>query len=89
MLLKNDTQYASGYDENKFRRIRTGFTKDLVLQLIGEPLNKRVYNPGDEEKLEEYWWYSKSPSSTHFHHRFIVFSNKGVVKRLGHEFYVD
>ncbi len=83
LLLHHDTKFSNNYDELKFRSIQKGFTKKEVETLIGKPLKKKSIND------EEYWWYSESPTNTNFHHRLIVFSFKGEVKKIASEFYLD
>lgn len=88
-ILKSDTKYSPGYSEERFRLIQVGSSKEKVVALMGPPLEKKVYGNYSDKLREEYWWYSESPTSTHFHHRFLVFSSRGLVKEIGHEFYVD
>ena len=54
-LLKDDTIYASGYSDNSFRKIKKGMSQKVVLELLGEPLNKRKL-----DNSKESWFYSKS-----------------------------
>lgn len=80
---RDDTLYGDRYIESNFRRIQIGDTKAQVLSLIGYPLS--------EKKVADsiIWYYSKSPSSTHFHLRIIHFSKEWRVIHIDHEYYID
>lgn len=88
LALGQDTEYAPKYSEAKFKRIIPGMTKAEVLELVGEPLSTRADAGPSSSHRSEYWWYSRSPSNTHFHHRYLVFAGDRVTE-VGHEFYVD
>lgn len=88
-ILWDDTAYSAKYSDSKFREITIGDTKRQVLELIGEPLIKKTYPPDKHNDTQEYWWYSRSPSSNHYHQRLVVFSSNGVVQQIVREFYVD
>ena len=75
-----DTSWAKAYRESKFEKVRIGMTRDEVRKILGEP----VWNPN-----VDYWGYTWSPSSTHYHRRGFVFSPYGSVTQIVRGFYFD
>ena len=75
-----DTSWSKDFRESKFEKIRIGMTRDEVRKILGDP----VWAP-----TTEYWGYTWSPSSTHYHQRGIVFSPSGSVTRIVKGFYFD
>lgn len=78
LLLPEDTEFAAGYSEDVFRKLKLPDSMESVEQQLGAPLSKS----------DEFWFYSRSPSSTNYRHRFIRVQDGVAVERL-HEFYVD
>ena len=84
-----DTEYAPGYTDRGFFRIRPGMTEAQVRSLIGEPFYTNEvwsYNPpGEDEYDGVYWHYSDDGKCTFgdfaWLQRNVVFTN-GVVKCL-------
>ena len=77
---KTDTSWAKDYSESNFNKVKIGMTQDEVRKIMGEPV--RSAN-GD------YWGYTESPSSTHYHQRGFVFSPSGSVTQIVKGFYFD
>lgn len=75
-----DTNWAGDYSESKFEKISIGMTRDEVQKIMGQP----VWSPNTD-----YWGYTWSPSSTHYHQRGFVFSPSGRVTRIVRGFYFD
>jgi outer membrane protein assembly factor BamE (lipoprotein component of BamABCDE complex) len=76
------TEYAPLYTDAAFGRIAIGDTKQIVVELLGEPLDK-----GSWQGVER-WWYSRSNNDTHYRLREIQFRENHVVKKIAY-FYVD
>jgi outer membrane protein assembly factor BamE (lipoprotein component of BamABCDE complex) len=75
-----DTDWAAGYSEAKFSKINLGMTQDEVRKIMGEP----IWMPNTN-----YWGYTWSPSSTHYHQRGVEFSPSGRVTHIVKGFYFD
>jgi|SRR6267142_1587536 len=78
-----DTEYAAGYSDRAFRRVRVGMAASEVLALLGPPLDKRPLEGGRET-----WRWSRSPGSKSYRVRVAVFEGDRVVKVLS-SFYPD
>ena len=76
---KTDTGWAQDYTESKFAKVRIGMTQSEVRKIMGDP----IYPTPD------YWGYTWSPSSTHYHQRGFVFSPSGSVTQIVKGFYFD
>jgi hypothetical protein len=75
-----DTSWAKGYSERNFAKVTVGMTEDEVRRIMGDP----VWKPSSN-----YWGYTWSPSSTHYHQRALVFSPSGSVTQIVRGFYFD
>jgi hypothetical protein len=75
-----DTSWAKGYSEGNFAKITVGMTEEEVRRIMGDP----VWKPSSN-----YWGYTWSPSSTHYHQRALVFSPSGSVTQIVRGFYFD
>ena len=84
LALATDTEYAKGYSDDAFRRVRLGQGKEEVLGLIGEPLFKRSDATGRKER----WIYSRSQTSSHYFYREVQLAGD-VVSEKRHHFYID
>jgi len=85
VLLPEDTQYAGGYDETRFRQLGLPAPAADVVRELGPPL-QRLSRPGGGEA----WIYSRSPRDTHYRVRVVhVDIDGGVATDKLHEFYVD
>jgi SmpA/OmlA family protein len=82
------TEWAPGYSGWAFWKIFPGMSKDQVRELVGEPLDTYTRS-GDDDQLREYWRYSRSPTSSHFHDRTVIFDQSGHVKMRLSEYYID
>jgi hypothetical protein len=84
---QSDTRWAPGYSPCAFRMVRVGDSQEKVKQALGEPLQKAeaVY----DGKRVIYWKYTIGPSKSHFHARWLLFDNAGLVTEKVSEFYVD
>lgn len=82
-IFRENTEYSPNYSDQAFRKVKKGFSKDEVLNIIGEPLEKNIFD------LKEYWYYARSPSDTHYKVRILAFNLDGKIQRKISEFYVD
>lgn len=83
VLYGNDTEYAPGYSEKKFARLKPGMTMDEVEERLGRPLQEYVIGG------EEFGWkYTRSPRDMSYRVRVVVFK-AGLVSEIIHEFYMD
>jgi hypothetical protein len=82
-LLLPDTEYAPGYSDWRFLKVREGMPAAEVSALLGAPL--RI---NESEHGEQVWIYSRSPHDTHFRCRTVTVRD-GVVVGIHAEFYVD
>jgi hypothetical protein len=84
-VMGEDTKYAAGFSEEKFRSIHVGDSEDYVRQILGPPLT--TVSSG-REATEEALLYSQSPSSTHYRRRGLVIRN-GVVSSIVSDVWID
>jgi hypothetical protein len=83
LLLKEDTEYAAGYTDTKWRSIRIGMTEADVRAILGEPL--QVWqNRGESVGMR----WSRSPGDTNYRCRVILLENDRLVERHA-EFHLD
>lgn len=75
-----DTAWAKDYSEKKFGKITLGMNREEVRSIMGEPI---------WESNANYWGYTESPTSTHYHQRGFVFSDSGHVVKIVKGFYFD
>lgn len=75
-----DTRWADGFSEKNFSRIRIGMMQQEVRSIVGEPIRT---------PSEQYWDYTISPGSTHYHLRAIAFSSSGQVTNILKGFHFD
>jgi outer membrane protein assembly factor BamE (lipoprotein component of BamABCDE complex) len=84
ILCGDGTVYAKGYDESRFRAIRTGMTASQVEKLMGPPLPRPRWWPDDDV-----WFYTFfSQQRTSHRMRRVVFRDGKVVEVIN-DFYVD
>lgn len=83
LVYGENTQFAAGYSESAFRRVRAGQSEADVLQLLGEPLSRTTEKDG-----RTYLKYSRSPTDTHYRNRLVVLKGNSVIETFS-EFYVD
>jgi hypothetical protein len=83
LCFREDTEYAVGYSDARFREVEIGMTENDVTQLLGAPLETRSL-----ENDMESWRYSRSPTDTSYRIRSVLFE-RGRVEAIYHEFYVD
>lgn len=81
--LGDDTEYAPGYSDHGFRRIRIGMTEQEVLSLVGPPLAR-----GPMRGTNQTWVWSRSPSDGNYRVRTVIFENERVSK-VNHGFHLD
>lgn len=84
LFLPTDTEFARGYSEAAFARIRTGMSMAEVESLLGRPLREYTSYVGTKV-----WNYSLSPGDTNYRARTLLFDGRERVDRVLHEFYVD
>jgi inner membrane protein len=77
-VLREDTEYASGYSEGSFRTITLGAAEDDVRRLLGPPLSE-VRSPAGAP-TDVCWVYSRSPTDRAFRARGLCFSKGKVVE---------
>jgi hypothetical protein len=83
LMVQEDTQYSPGYSDRGFRAVRMGMEASEVERLLGKPLNQRV------KPDETYWYFARSPGSTHYRVRIIRFYSNGRVREKLSYFYLD
>jgi hypothetical protein len=83
LLLGEDTAYAPGYSSSKFRSLHVGDSAAEVRMKLGKPL----VITGDE-KIGGVFFYSQSPSSTHYRLR-AFWIESGRIEEVISEVYVD
>ena len=90
LLLSTDTHYASNYSHQSFSKVKKGMTEKEVLSLLGEPLYRSQVPQKANQSVLDYdkWFYSRSPSNTHYRIRQIKFREGKVSKLIGY-FWVD
>lgn len=76
LCLRPNTQYAPGYSDSAFRRIKLGMAKPDVLAELGEPLMTHVSEIGDREELLTYSTFRKKGDS--YRLRAVVLANNQV-----------
>ena len=81
-LLGDDTVYAEGYSDAKFRQVVLGSSQEEVFSILGPPLETGVHNG------ESILRYARSAHDSNYHVRVIVLRDGRVSEKL-HEFYVD
>lgn len=82
-LLPESTEYASGYNEGRFRVLSFPASESSITSLLGDPLAKTRAPDGSE-----CWIYSRSPKDTHYRVRIVVLKEAVAVSSI-HEFYID
>jgi hypothetical protein len=83
VVLPDDTEYAPGYSDERFRDIEPEMTERNVLDALGRPLDQTITSVG-----ETVWRYSRSRKDSNYHVRSVVLRYGKVVGTI-HEFYVD
>lgn len=93
-ICKDDTtEYASGYSDSGFRRLRKGMTEEDVRALLGEPLlrldiaTQNKLSPGGSAKAEA-WRYSRTPNDGSYRKRIVCFED-GKVDTVLSEYWLD
>lgn len=89
---EDTTEYASGYSDKGFRKLRKGMTEKEVRALLGEPIRVWEYRPPKELREKRLpaigWTYSRTPNDDSYRIRVVHFQ-EGEVSRIFSEFYVD
>lgn len=85
-----DTEYAPGFSESAFQRIVVGMNAKMVLDTLGEPLERYPW-VGDQTgvPLGEAFWYSRPTDSGNYHMRAIYVDRDGIVKKKVSRRYFD
>ena len=83
VLYGNDTEYAPGYSEKEFGRLKPGISMKEVEERLGRPLEEYVIG-GDEIG----WKYTRSPRDMSYRVRVVIFK-AGFITEVIHEFYMD
>lgn len=78
-----DTEYAFGYSDQAFRRIKIGMTAEEVIGTLGPPLDKADLSGGLET-----WRWARSRRDQSYRVRVILFKD-GRVIQIRTKFYVD
>ena len=86
-----DTVYASGYSESRFRSIKHGMSSNQVVELIGAPLRVVQQDENDQSPETEWIYSTSSPTNRtgNFIDRTVVFDARGFVLRKETSLYVD
>jgi len=73
-----DTEFAENYNENNFKKVKSGMAKSKVIELLGEPLEKSISKTG-----VEVWSYSQDKGARFYDFawlgRFVEFEGEIVV----------
>lgn len=91
LIFQPDTNYSSGYTDEKFESISIGMTEKQVLDILGEPLTRwRPYRNTKFQDKEHFvgLQYSESPGSGHYNLRQIYLDNRKVAEIKSY-FYID
>jgi outer membrane protein assembly factor BamE (lipoprotein component of BamABCDE complex) len=85
-IYPSDTVYAAGFRPQSFRRVIPGMSRDRLLALLGEPLEKWTYG-----EKEEYWHYSRHGArfGNYWNVIVVVDPRAGKVVRRSQDFYTD
>lgn len=83
LFLREDTVWAEGYTNDRFRAVRIGMKRDEVYSLLGPPLYQ--WHNASGEVVE---WWTHSPDDTHFRQRAIVFQGDRARRKIA-RFWVD
>lgn len=78
-----ETRYAPGFTEEKFREVAVGQSREDVRTRLGEPLKAWTV------ASSEHWAYSDSPSDGDYWVRRVSFDSSGRVSEVAAELYVD
>lgn len=79
------TEYAPGFTEARFAKIRPGMTEVEVRQLVGAPLERRSWSP-----IGELWSYSDSVTNVpNFHRRDVLITESGKVYMRVRQYYCE
>jgi len=78
-----DTEYAPGYSDKAFRKLRIGMSTGDVVALLGPPLEK-----GQFTASKETWRWSRSPGDRSYRIRVVIVEADRVVQ-IRSSFYVD
>jgi hypothetical protein len=85
-LYPSDTVYSSGFSPQRFRRVAKGMSERELLELLGQPLERRAV-----DDREEVWCYSRHGTWSQNYWNYIVMVDPvagNVVDRFS-EFYTD
>lgn len=79
------TRCAPGFSDTKFSKVRIGMSRDEVLALLGEPL-ERCWPPSKPDRL---WCYTLEAGKLTYHKRWISFGTNGTVTGVTRKLYWD
>lgn len=82
-IYKEDTVYAPGYSDVKFKKIIIGASSADVIRELGMPIKISDF------KEEIYWSYAISPTDSNYRKRIIVLTKGGHVKHKYAFYYID
>ena len=86
-VLYEDTAYAPGYSDAKWRQVSVGMSEEEVHRILGAPQKRWVTDaPKSTSDFGERWSYS--PGDTNFRCRVLLFRAGRVVEKHS-EFYLD
>jgi len=84
-VMSDGTQYASGFDESRFRELQRGASMGEVKRALGEPLLQKTFADG-----ETVFYYTRQQDERdNYRLRNVVFDRSGRVVRRVAEFYID
>lgn len=82
---QNATRYGPGYSDRQLAGVRIGMSREEVLTILGEPLERYSYMESNQ-----CWRFSLPASpSGHYHNRSVSFSQDGRVIDVFKGFYFD
>ncbi|MGB0454062.1 MAG: hypothetical protein ACPGJV_10145 [Bacteriovoracaceae bacterium] len=79
------TIWAESFNEENFSKIKLGMEDEVVLKLIGRPLELVK----DYDAVEETWIYTKQDSGTSDYDQRVIIFRKNKVFKIIKSFYID
>lgn len=79
------TEYATGFDERRWKLVRAGMAETDVVGLLGPPLERFADDSGSSQTL----FYSRGAADGSHWHRSVTLDRSGRVVRVTGLFYYD
>ncbi len=85
-LYREETIYAKGYSPELWKSIKLGDSREKVLTILGQPLDKFLNKRGE---VTAFYYSSQGPKNTNYRVRLIIFDESGIVIEKNNYFYLD